>query len=60
MRIEALKGVLVLEKAIETFISKFNHPPQRLDEPVETGMLTKLPKNPYKTDFDYKDGIIGF
>ena len=60
MRIDALKGVLVIEKAIEKFISNFNSPPQRLDELVETGILTKLPKNPYKTYFDYKDGIIGF
>jgi hypothetical protein len=60
VRMDALKGLLVIEKAIGKFISKFDHSPQSLDELVETGILSKLPKNPYKKYFDYKDGIIGF
>ena len=60
VRIEALQGVLVIEKAIEKFVSKFGNPPQSLDEMVEVGIIAQLPKNPYKKHFDYKDGIIGF
>lgn len=60
VRLDALKGVLNIEKAIEKFISKFGHSPQSLDELVETGIVAQLPKNPYKKYFDYQDGVVGF
>ncbi len=61
-RIDALKGVLVLEKAIAAFESRFGHPPETLGELVDSGILEKIPKNPYKSadSYSYENGEIGF
>ena len=59
-RITAFRGVLVLEKAIEKYTAEFNNPPENLEKLVQTGIIAKLPENPYKKPFAYKDGIIGF
>lgn len=59
-RIEALTGVLKLEKAIETFRSQYGRKPDTLDQLVEAGILKKIPENPYKGPYTYKDGEIGF
>jgi len=62
-RIEAFKGILVLEKAIRQFRSMFfNRPPDKLDQLVEAGVLKELPKNPARNDglFIYKDGQLDF
>lgn len=59
-RIDALKGVLLLEKAIEKFIIKYNHQPQKLDELITAEILPSLPENPYKKPYVLKDGIIEF
>jgi hypothetical protein len=60
MRIEALKGVLVIEKAIETFTAKFNREPDTLEELTTKGILGSLPINPYLKEYQYKDGQIEF
>lgn len=59
-RIEALTGVLVLEKGIEHFKEKFGRSPNRLEELVTAGILKELPQNPYKKPYSYEDGQIGF
>ena len=59
-RITAFRGVLILEKAIEKYTAEFNNPPENLEELVQTGIIAKLPENPYKKYFDYQDGVVGF
>ena len=59
-RIDALRGVLIIEKAIEKFTIKYNHPPKKLDELITAEILPALPENPYKKPFEYEDGMIGF
>ena len=61
-RIDALEGVLILEKAIEKFVSKFNRSPKKLDELITSEILTALPENPYygTYDYDHKTGIISY
>jgi len=61
-RIDALKGVLILEKAIEKFTLKFNHVPKKLDELITAEILTALPENPYGDayNYDYETGIISY
>ena len=60
LRIEALTGVLVLEKGIQQFQEKFGSPPKKLEELATTGILEKLPQNPYQTPYTYENGQIGF
>jgi len=60
MRLEALEGVLLIEKAMATFESSFNHPPESLRELVSSGILEKLPDNPYEKPFTLEDGVIIF
>ena len=60
LRIKALTDVLTLEKGISEFSSKFDHPPQSLEELVNAGILKKLPENPYKKPYTYENGRIGF
>ncbi|HBN26654.1 MAG TPA: hypothetical protein DD405_04200 [Desulfobacteraceae bacterium] len=61
-RIDALKGVLILEKAIEKFTLKLNHSPKKLDELITAEILTALPENPYGDayNYDYETGIISY
>ena len=60
IRIDALHGVLLLEKAIEKFTAKYNHLPQKLDELLTAKILPALPQNPYNKPYILKDGIIDF
>ena len=60
IRLEALSGVLIIEKAMAGFEARFNRPPQDIDELVSTGILEKIPDNPYKKPFSIKNGIIFF
>ena len=63
LRIKALEGILILEKAISQFKSMFfNHPPDTLDRLVEVGILKDLPTNPVRKDglYLYEDGEIDF
>ncbi len=62
-RIMALKGILKLEKAIVKFKSMFfNHPPDTLEQLVESGILEELPVNSARKDgrYLYEDGKIDF
>ena len=52
-RIDALKGVLILEKAIEKFTLKFNHAPKKLDELISSKILKTIPENPYNNTYTY-------
>ncbi len=62
-RILALGGILKLEKAIVRFKSMFfGHPPDTLEQLVESGILEKLPKNSCHPDgtYAYINGKIDF
>jgi hypothetical protein len=61
-RMDALEGVLVLEKAIEKFTLKFDRSPKKLNELIATGILTAMPENPYSDTYfyDHKTGIIAY
>lgn len=62
-RIAALKGVLILEKAIARFKGLFfGHPPDNLEQLVENGILERLPENPRREDgqYKYENGKIDF
>jgi hypothetical protein len=60
MRLAALEGVYIIERAITVFKSRFNRPPDDLGELVTSKILEKLPDNPYKKPFTLEDGIIVF
>ena len=61
-RIDALEGVLVLERAVSRYASEYGHGPERLDQLVETGILKTLPANPFMKGnrYLYKDGKIEY
>jgi len=62
-RIAALEGILILDKAIAQFKSLFfGHPPDTLERLVETGILERLPENPWRSDetYVYENGNIDF
>jgi hypothetical protein len=59
-RIDALTGVLILEKGIAQFKGRFGRPPKKLEELVTAEILEKLPHNPYQTPYTYENGQIGF
>jgi hypothetical protein len=62
-RIEALNGVLILEKAIAQFRSMFfDRPPDTLKQLMEAGILKELPVNPARNDgkYLYENGKIDF
>jgi hypothetical protein len=61
-RIEALKGVLILEKGISQYSSGFGHPPESLEQLTATGILKTLPINPARQNgtYLYKNGKIDF
>lgn len=46
-RLNALKGVLYLERAVAVYKKKFGRTPGTLNELIETGILKKLPQDPY-------------
>jgi len=61
-RMDALEGVLILEKAIENFTLEFDRSPKKLDELITARILTAMPENPYSDTYfyDYKTGIIAY
>jgi hypothetical protein len=59
-RLKAIKGVLVLEKAIKKYKTLFGKLPPNLEELVEKDIIKKLPKNPYGIPYYLKDGEIKF
>ncbi|MGB9500452.1 MAG: hypothetical protein ACKVE4_12090 [Dissulfuribacterales bacterium] len=60
-RLAALNGVRILEVAIGQFKKQFGRRPGQLTELVETGILGKLPENPYGLPYCLgKDGTVLF
>lgn len=52
-RVVALKGVLLLEKAIEKYRTLYNNYPKSLDLLITTKIIDNLPYNPYNLPFLY-------
>lgn len=52
-RIAALKGVVMLEKAIGRHREAFDANPDNLNQLVEKGFLQELPENPYNEAYQY-------
>ena len=52
-RVEALKGVMLLERAVDTFRRRYQSPPSNLSDLVNAGILDQLPANPYGVDYHY-------
>ena len=50
-RLEAMKGLLVLERAVFLYRQEFGGRPTGLDLLVERGILKRLPKDPYGGEF---------
>lgn len=61
-RIAALKGVVVLEKAVTRYRRKYSYYPHALGTLVSSGILSELPTNPYGGTYYYNpvDGIVTF
>jgi len=59
-RLQALQGVLILEKAIEKYKTMFGHVPNELKELVKKGIIKEIPQNPYHTPYYLKDGKVFF
>jgi hypothetical protein len=60
LRLEALSGILALERAVELFREKFEYFPTSLDSLVEAGLISKIPIDPYGGNFFISyDGSIG-
>jgi len=51
MRLKALQGVLVIEKAMEHFFNRFNRKPESIKELHKSGFLPTLPPNPYNVSY---------
>lgn len=47
MRIEAFKGILVLQRAVDEYRLKYKSMPRNLDDLVKRRVLGQLPKEPY-------------
>jgi len=60
MRLEALRGVLILEEAIKKYEIIFGHSPIKLTELVEKGIIKEIPPNPYGTPYYLKEGKVRF
>ena len=60
-RLEALEGVMVLESAVSVYKKRFGHLPPSLSALQDTGVLTAIPKNPYKAYlYDPSTGRVAF
>lgn len=60
MRIEALKGVQLLQKAIKQYEKIYNKRPDNLEALVAKGIIHKIPENPYKTTYKLEKNYIKF
>lgn len=60
MRLEALKGVQLLQKAINKYKKIYGERPLNLEELVTKGIIQKMPGNPYKTPYRLEKGRIRF
>ncbi len=59
-RIEALKGVEILQAAVDRFQKRYDRWPDTLDELVEKTILMALPNNPYQRPYSLKEGTVDF
>lgn len=58
-RLNTLKGILFLERAVAVYQDRFKEQPERLDELIAKGVITAIPKDPYGGKFYIdKDGSI--
>ncbi len=60
MRINALKGVKFLKKAVSEYKKIYGCMPRNLEELVVKGIIQKIPKNPYKITYRLEKGQIRF
>ena len=60
MRIDALKGVKLLQQAINKYKKIYGEMPDNLEELVTKDIIQKVPKNPYKVPYQFKKGQIRF
>lgn len=60
VRLEALEKIALLERAVKLYQQKFGKPPTLITELVESGIIKKIPKDPYGGEFyfDQRDGRI--
>lgn len=47
MRLQALTGTLILEKAVAVYRQKFGTPPEDINTLLKAGILSAVPRNPY-------------
>ncbi len=59
-RLDALQGVLILEKAVERYKMMFGHLPHTLSELIDKGIIKEIPQNPYHIPYYLKDGKVLF
>ena len=58
-RLNALKGILFLERAVAAYQGKFKAQPNKLDELIAKGIINEIPQDPYGGKFYIaKDGSI--
>ncbi len=58
-RLNALKGILFLEKVVAAYQDKFKAQPNKLDELIAKGIISEIPQDPYGGKFYLdKDGSI--
>ncbi|MBN1278142.1 MAG: hypothetical protein JXA35_11700 [Deltaproteobacteria bacterium] len=55
-RIDALKGIMLLESAIKKYQEIYSEFPESLEALIEKGMLDSLPANPYADRYFYSPG----
>lgn len=58
-RLNALKGILFLERAAAAYQERFKRPPEKLDALIAKGVISEIPQDPYGGKFYIdKDGSI--
>ena len=58
-RLNALKGILFLERAVAAYRERFKKQPTNVDELIAKGILSEIPQDPYGGKFYlHKDGSI--
>lgn len=59
LRINALKAITEIKRAIENYVSKTGTVPKHLGQLVETGIILAIPKDPYGGEFYLdRDGVV--
>ena len=58
-RLNALKGILFLERATAAYQDRFKRPPEKIDVLIAKGVINEIPQDPYGGEFYIdKDGSI--